>query len=69
MLSKCRKNLKKYEAEFMARPEGIRAKNKVIFEISTVEQIRKIVENSEGERDYNWPEEGQRSFEYSPDDN
>lgn len=53
----------------MARPGGIRAKNKVIFEIPTVKQIRKIVENSEGERDYNWPEEGQRSFEYSPDDN
>lgn len=38
--SKCRrnaeKNLKKHEAEFMARPEGIRAKNKVIFEIPTV---------------------------------
>lgn len=31
------KKLKKYEAEFMARPEGIRAKNKVIFEIPTVE--------------------------------
>ena len=49
----------------MARPEGIRAKNKVIFEIPTVKQIRKIVENFEGER----PKEGQRSFEYSPDDN
>ena len=37
MLSKCRKNIKKYEAGVMARPEGIRAKNKVIFEIPTVE--------------------------------
>lgn len=36
MLSKCRKNLKKHEAGFIARPEGIQAKNKVVFEIPTV---------------------------------